>query len=635
MPCYGYHRNCHPIGIFRDSSQTFLPYRPHLLIPKFAMGKASDGEVDAPILPRRVHRADVIAREELNKVTDFTVVKTTLNQFCKSKARALPWDEVLADMNKGVLEAYLLANVHVLRLCKAGLPIPPLNNTFFNQCLSLVMEMSGARGPKNDVLLLSRDVYNSFRDPTTPRASRQFIHRGWVHNAANQMATMTQNAVSLNFYRRFHKFLKRKYGVDGREAYSLLERILDNAYDGQDAVVLEWRAQIPRTATGAPKTAAHLLVPLTYRFLQDIEERNRISQVNPEFRQMRTFTVLPTKRGFECSHMKMCKLGLRSLLQRAGIRVPPEGPKWNAVKRTYWRRLFNIKKFETANRKFAGQIVTDGKAVSIVMRKPKREPAPEQMRLFSASEFDVMWGLDPGRRDLFVATNQLGETVSCSTKEFYEEARYTKAKQKIKGWQDRSPRVLEAIRNMPTKKSASLETLGYYIRFMTKRMDLLLGFAQRKPFRRLRLRSFIFMKRKLRQLCLMLAREGERTVVGFGDWSNQDVAGIIKKSPAGPVKRFERELARYCTVISIAEFRTSKVHFDCERELKNQYSQRLCWDGEIRTQKVHSVLHCSSNGCRGITVDRDVNASRNMLRLLQCKLNSIDRPVAYTRQART
>ncbi|RLN47629.1 hypothetical protein BBJ28_00003506 [Nothophytophthora sp. Chile5] len=474
-----------------------LPHRPRLLIPKFAMGEASDGEGDAPVLPRIVRPVDIVDREELNKVTDFTVVKTTLNQFCKSKVRTLPWDEVLADMNKGVLEAYLLANVHALRLCKAGLPIPPLNNTFFNQ------EMSGVRGPKNDELLLPPD------------------------------------------------------------------RILANAYDGQDAFVLEWRAQIPRTTTGAPKLTAHLLVPLTYRFLQDIEERNRISQGDPELLQVKSFTVLPTKRGFECNHMKMCKLGLRALLQRTGIRVPSEGPKWNGVEETYWRRLFNIKKFETANRKFAGHIVTNGKAVSIVMRKSKREPDPEQARVFSMSEFDVMWRLDPGRRDLFVATNQLGETVSCSTKEFYEEARYTKAKQKIKGWQDRSPRVLEATRNVPTKKSVSLETLSYCIRFMTKSIDLLLGFARRKPFRRLRLRSFIFMKKKLRRLCQMLAHEGERTVVGFGDWSNQDVAEIIKKSPAGPVKRFERDLARFCTVISIAEFRTSKVHFDCERELKN------------------------------------------------------------------
>jgi len=143
------------------------------------------------------------------------------------------------------------------------------------------------------------------------------------------------------------------------------------------------------------------------------------------------------------------------------------------------------------------------------------------------------------------------------------------------------------------------------------------------------------MKKKLRQLCERLVPGGQRVVVGFGDWSNRDVAGIIKKSPAGPVKVFERELARYCTVVSIAEYRTSQVHYDYAHELKNQFSQRLCRDGEIRTQKVYSVLHCSNNGCRGMTVNRDVNAARNMRRLLECKLRGEDRPAAYTRQAWT
>jgi hypothetical protein len=129
----------------------------------------------------------------------------------------------------------------------------------------------------------------------------------------------------------------------------------------------------------------------------------------------------------------------------------------------------------------------------------------------------------------------------------------------IRGWQDRDPRVREAIRNMPTKKTASLEKLKVYIVFMTQRMDVMLEFSQFKPFRRLRLRSFIFMKKILRQLCERLVPGGQRVVIGFGDWGNRDVAGIIKKSPAGPVKAFERELARYCTVVSIAEYRTSKV----------------------------------------------------------------------------
>jgi hypothetical protein len=195
--------------------------------------------------------------------------------------------------------------------------------------------------------------------------------------------------------------------------------------------------------------------------------------------------------------------------------------------------------------------------------------------------------------------------------------------------------VLEAIRNMPTKKTASLEKLNVYIAFMTQRMDVMFEFSQFKPFRRLRLRRFNFMKKKLRQLYERLIPGGQRVVVGFGDWSNRDVAGIIKKSPAVSVKAFEREFVCYCTVVSITEYHTSKVHYDCAHELKNQFSQRLCRDGEIRTHKAYSELHCSNNGCRGMAVNRDVNAARNMRRLLECKFRGEDRPAAYTRQAWT
>jgi hypothetical protein len=44
-------------------------------------------------------------------------------------------------MNKVVLEAYLLANVHVLRLIEADKDIPELIILFFRRCLSAVMEL--------------------------------------------------------------------------------------------------------------------------------------------------------------------------------------------------------------------------------------------------------------------------------------------------------------------------------------------------------------------------------------------------------------------------------------------------------------------------------------------------------------
>jgi hypothetical protein len=212
------------------------------------------------------------------------------------------------------------------------------------------------------------------------------------------------------------------------------------------------------------------LVSLTYTFLKDIEERNQqeaeVKEKGSEFHALRAFSIIPTKKRFQCCHTGYFVLSLQ------------DG--WKDVRDMYWRKLFNIQKFETANRKFAGEIVTNGKAVSILMRKPKRETGVEKP--VDEKDFDVRWGLDPGRRDMLVAVNQWEEIDSCSAKEFYEEARYTKAKQAIRGWQDRDPRVLEAIRNMPTKKTASLEKLKVYIAFMTQSMDVMLEFSQYSPF---------------------------------------------------------------------------------------------------------------------------------------------------------
>ena len=61
-----------------------------------------------------------------------------------------------------------------------------------------------------------------------------------------------------------------------------------------------------------------------------------------------------------------------------------------------------------------------------------------------------------------------------------------------------------------------------------------------KPFRKLKLRRYISSKKALQKMCDELTlKAGPRTLIGFGDWSNWDTAGIIKKSPAGPVRKLE------------------------------------------------------------------------------------------------
>ena len=74
-----------------------------------------------------------------------------------------------------------------------------------------------------------------------------------------------------------------------------------------------------------------------------------------------------------------------------------------------------------------------------------------------------------------------------------------------------------------------------------------------KPFRKLKLKRYIMAQKKLKELCHRFVPSPDKKVlVGFGDWSNTDNAGLIKKAPPGPVKKFRRELARVCTVIDVA-----------------------------------------------------------------------------------
>ncbi|KAF1777005.1 hypothetical protein GQ600_23765 [Phytophthora cactorum] len=48
--------------------------------------------------------------------------------------------------------------------------------------------------------------------------------------------------------------------------------------------------------------------------------------------------------------------------------------------------------------------------------------------------------------------------------------------------------------------------------------------------------------------------------------------------------------------------------------------------------QVYSVLHRKDNGCRDMTMNRDVNASGYMLDILDCELREEARPVAFRRQ---
>lgn len=257
---------------------------------------------------------------------------------------------------------------------------------------------------------------------------------------------------------------------------------------------------------------------------------------------------------------------------------------------------------ETGERKFTQEIVTDG---NIFFRKPQREMhvAAEP----NLKDFREVWGLDPGRREVFVASNTEGEVLRWSSKRYYHEAGFKRSGKKIKDWQDKEAFVLNTITIMPTKKSAHAVNLMECLRFVLPRLDQMLTFGMAGRMRDMKFGRYVGKQKTMNRMCQDLTRRaGRNTLIGFGDWSNKDSAGIIKKCPAGPVKAFERELKRRCRVISIDEFRSSKLHECCHQPMKNMYCSKQFVNKKTKTCKSiksRRFMRCSSVEPEAVTAN--------------------------------
>ena len=595
-------------------------------------------------------RADVALRKARNKETSCSVVKSTLNKFCKPASVSIrtPLNMLVKEVNRAVAEAYLLANLHVNRLLEAGYPLGPLDQSFYYACLSSISQASRKKTDIKDMRLReSVELYQEWAAdcPGHTPPSSHYLGSGVYQQASLQMVTNTRVAVGENFARRFRRYLKHKYQLDGAQAWATLRGILGELYDGSDPVVLNYREQIPgKPPLGRAEDYPHLVLPLTHKFLRYFESQHVQAAEDEQHpgKALRLFSLLPNKTGFECCHIKICSNGLYGLLKRAdlGLELPRDGPEWRAAAPDFWRRIFNVESFETSNRKFAGEITTDGHAVSITMRRPKSEAAAP--RPIVLAEFGEVLGLDPGRTDLFTTCNLDGEHKHHSTKQFRHAATFKASLKTIEGWMDRNPLAKQVNAELPTRKTSYLEVLKRHVLYVLPVLDSMLAWHMDKPFRKLKLRRYIASKKTLRAICNELtAKAGRETLIGFGDWSNCDSGGIIKGSPAGPVKKLESELRKRCRVVYVDEFRTSKVHHTCggllhnrccHKHYKKKDEARGHIQGELRgAVRVHKVLCCANSSCSGISMDRDENASRNILRLTLLAAQSQPRPPQFTR----
>lgn len=304
---------------------------------------------------------------------------------------------------------------------------------------------------------------------------------------------------------------------------------------------------------------------------------------------------------------------------------------------TWWRLLFNVGKVETSQRKFAGEILTDGKAVSVLLARPGAAIVdddgiadPRQYRGIILDDYSTVWGVDPGVRDLFHATSSDGRHLRYSSRQWYHVIYSDYSSRKISRWQKRDCFVRDSYANMPAVRGTDIRP---YITYVLPLMDRLLRFAADSPMRDLRFKRYVARQRALRAICKAFKDPGQRVLIGYGDWGTTATASIIKKNRPGPVKQLYRALCNEDGVQAkyVCEFRTSKLCRRCHLPLQNMKVPGL---GEHPASEVYSVLHCHNSECSSFTVNRDVNASGNILDVFVSEILYGRRLLAFQRPDR-
>jgi hypothetical protein len=94
-----------------------------------------------------------------------------------------------------------------------------------------------------------------------------------------------------------------------------------------------------------------------------------------------------------------------------------------------------------------------------------------------------------------------------------------------------------------------------------------------------------------------------------------------------PNKGLKRKLSEHFTIYMIDEFRTSCLHYKTENRCENMYVN----DKKGVSRKLHSVLTFKAENNRLGCINRDENATNNMIKIVKSYLKDKTRPLRYTR----
>ena len=599
--------------------------------------------------------------------TTSVVVKMKLNTFCTDSDLRERIRSLVLGANRLVAEAYAFANFHMLRLLEQGLDLPKIDRSFYYRCLLAVAVSKVRKNTLDAEFIASIDAFDALRAAGTQKVD---IGR-WnplVASLSITMATMATNHLVLsNLDDRILRYVKWRYpalkgvwrkithvAVTPKASLADVFRCRIGAplhvqAKNADAssVARELREALGFTSVKRFASVAHRTIALYHRIRKEtaaaMMEQEKAGTRCVRFRP---FDLLPMKGGFTVSYIPISTMTFMSLIKSH------EGFKGDGRDQDHdkmWRKYFDVRAAETRTRKFGGSFVTDGCGVSVLIAKKSLLHCPDKAPRRSAVLNAVVRGasvvgVDPGFSEVITATVRDGDgtkhVLSYSSSRYYEEAGFKCSKRRTDRWNRDTKSMLDAL---PSSRSAvNIRGMEDFLRVYLSVLTPVLRHRAEKGYRNMRFMRYTKRQRSIEAVCDMLAPPGRETVVGFGDWSGGHKSPISRRT-CGPIEEIKHRLQRRAGVwfFHVDEHLTSQTCSCCRQRLVNMRASAVtkAKDGtkkEAQRVKVHSVLHCKSsdgNGSDrcGVTWNRDVNASVNILNLAFGMIHGEARPAQLCR----
>lgn len=508
------------------------------------------------------------------------------------------------------------------------------NNSFMGQCFTAGSFVTRGRSPQLDVSDPRVDnaakLFNSLLMPfayTRRQGDRQAIQA-----AANEHWTSFRNHFEVNLEARLVRYIKtvvRRYCPNGRAPRSDFQKALRYVTRPQEGDVvpelseafheIAWRrlaelrsraleASVPQGGDGVtPALAKHRallrLVELTYWILQQVEEMGG-----------KPFCMFPLC-GHQMRHVAVDQRVFSDYiyprLVNGGFYQDP-GPSDSLKADAMWSLIpgaWNLRGVEWSP---ASCFKTDGYSLCVTLQKPGAPPKNRDKkkelveRLVPAGAVRV--GIDMGLKTIFHAVWRDSDGVwkekTLSRTEYYKEANHQAHAAIVRRREKKLADCTEEL-SLCRRRTSRLEDLRQYI--LTAGSFEARCWEVRGDFRLARSRMAVYMRRVgcLDRWVNSLVRDVKHdrpeaatvaACVGFPSFNS-----CTRGCKAAPTTLAYKRLALLTYVVPVDEYRTSKVCYVCQGDLRPacMFDRR-----KGRVTEVRSVRLCSSTVCRELQASR-------------------------------